>query len=229
MRTVGTVVGLWRYPVKSMAGQELAGTDVSWHGLAGDRRWAFLRDGVPRNGFPWFTIRQRAELCRYRPWFADPAEPDSSKTFVTTPDGGTYEVIDPALAALLGGGVRAVKLDRGTFDALPLSLITTGSAGALDVRRFRPNLVIDAPAGAEDDWVGSVLRVGGLRLRVDRRDRRCMIVNVDPVTTQRDPEVLRTIARERDLCLGVYGSTVEPGPVAVGDAVLVDRTQYSAA
>jgi uncharacterized protein YcbX len=76
---------------------------------------------------------------------------------------------------------------------------------------------------AEDDWVGRVLRIGGLRMRVDRRDTRCVIVNVDPDTTERDPRLLRAIARERELCLGVYGSTVEPGRVAIGDAVVVDR------
>jgi uncharacterized protein YcbX len=215
---VGVVVGLWRYPVKSMAGQALDEVAVSWHGFAGDRRWAFLRENVPRSGFPWLTIRQRADLCRYRPWFADPAKPASSKTFVTTPEGREFEVIDAGLGARLGA--RAVKLDRGTFDAMPLSLLTTGSAGELDVRRFRPNLLVDG--GPEEAWVGRVLRIGGLRMRVDRRDERCAVVNVDPETAQRNPEILRTIARERELCLGVYGSTIEPGLVSAGDAVLVE-------
>jgi uncharacterized protein len=53
------VVGLWRYPVKSMAGEALVAAEVSWHGLAGDRRWAFVRDGVVRSGFPWLTLRER--------------------------------------------------------------------------------------------------------------------------------------------------------------------------
>jgi uncharacterized protein YcbX len=219
---VGTVVGLWRYPVKSMAGQALDEVHVSWHGFAGDRRWAFLRDGVPRNGFPWLTIRQRADLCRYRPSFADPAKPDSSRTCVLTPQGREFEVIDPELAAELGTGVRVVKLDRGIFDAMPLSLVTTRSIGDLDVRRFRPNLLVDAPGATEDDWVGRVLRIGDLRMRVDRRYTRCVIVNVDPDTTERDSRILRAIARDRELCLGVYGSTVEPGRVAIGDAVVVD-------
>ncbi len=69
--------------------------------------------------------------------------------------------------------------------------------------------------------MGAVVRVGGMR--VDRRDRRCVVVNVDPATTARDAAVLRTIARERQACLGVYGTTVEPGRVAVGDPVVVER------
>ncbi|MFN2464119.1 MAG: MOSC N-terminal beta barrel domain-containing protein, partial [Candidatus Dormibacteria bacterium] len=56
-RAVGRVAALWRYPVKSMAGEALAVADVSWHGLAGDRRWAFIREGQERSGFPWLTIR----------------------------------------------------------------------------------------------------------------------------------------------------------------------------
>ena len=87
--------------------------------------------------------------------------------------------------------------------------------------RFRPNLVVDAPGRdfPEDAWVGRVLRIGGLRMRVDQRDQRCVMVTIDPDTLARDPAILRAIARERDTRFGVYGSTVEPGRVAVGDPV----------
>ena len=67
-----------------------------------------------------------------------------------------------------------------------------------------------------------MLRIGGMRMRVDKRDKRCVMVNIDPVTARRDPAILRAIARERQVCLGVYGSTVEPGRVAVGDPVMID-------
>jgi uncharacterized protein YcbX len=143
------------------------------------------------------------------------------------------DVVDPALAAELGHGARVIKQDRGIFDTLPISLITTQTlaglgalvGAALDVRRFRPNLLIEAPDGGpfpEDAWVGSVLRLGAARVRVDKRDQRCVMVNVDPATSQRDPAVLRAIAREREACLGVYGSTVRPGLVQVGDEVVLE-------
>jgi uncharacterized protein YcbX len=74
---VGHIAALRRYPVKSMAGEELDGADVSWHGLAGDRRWAFIRDGQARSGFPWLTIRDRPEMARYRPRFAEPDRPNA--------------------------------------------------------------------------------------------------------------------------------------------------------
>ncbi len=222
-REVGRVVALWRYPVKSMAGEPLEAADVSWHGLAGDRRWAFIRAGLERSNFPWLTIRERPEMSAFRPSFVDAGRPDASRTLVRTPAGEELDVVDPALAASLGDGVRVIKQNRGVFDALPLSLISTASIGQLDVRRFRPNLVVEAPGEfPEDGWVGSTLAIGGMRMRVDKRDPRCVLVNVDPDTTERDSSILRWIAQERDTCLGVYGSTVSPGRVAVGDVVRLE-------
>lgn len=232
-REVGRVVGLYRYPVKSMGPNALNATDVSWHGLAGDRRWGFVRDGMARSGFPWLTIRERPDMGHYQPSFAEPDRPDTSLTLVRTPAGREFDVVDAALAAELGTGVRVMKQDRGIFDTMPLALITVQTiaslgarvGAALDVRRFRPNLVVDAPGDAgfpEDAWVGDVLRIGGVRMRVDQRDRRCVMVNVDPVTAERDAAVLRAIARERQACLGVYGTVVAPGRVAVGDPVVVE-------
>jgi uncharacterized protein YcbX len=234
VRVVGRVAGLWRYPVKSMGAEPLDAAEVSWHGLAGDRRWAFIRDGMVRSGFPWLTIREKPEMGLYRPRFAQPDRPDGSQTLVRTPSGAELDVTDPVLAAELGHGARVIKQDRGVFDTFPLSLITAetlASLGALvpvplDVRRFRPNLLVEAPDGGpfpEDAWVGAVLRVGGVRLRVDKRDQRCVMVNVDPVTSRGDPAVLRAIARQRDACLGVYGSTVQPGRVEVGDQVVLEE------
>jgi hypothetical protein len=72
-----------------------------------------------------------------------------------------------------------------------------------------------------------VLRIGGLRLRVDLRDRRCVVVTIDPVTLAKNPAILRAIARERDARLGVYGSTVEPGRVSVGDPVELEPEPLS--
>jgi uncharacterized protein YcbX len=233
VRVVGRVAGMWRYPVKSMAAEPLEAAEVSWHGVAGDRRWAFVRGGMERSGFPWLTIRELPAMGLYRPRFAQPERPDGSATLVRTPGGLEMDVTDPALAAELGHGARVIKQDRGIFDTFPLSLITTQTVAglgalagsALDVQRFRPNLLIDAADGGpfpEDAWVGSVLRIGGARVRVDKRDQRCVMVNVDPATTERDPAILRAIARERDACLGVYGSTVHPGTVQVGDEVALE-------
>lgn len=251
---VGRVAELWRYPVKSMAGEPLQESDVARHGVAGDRRWAFIRPGLERSGFPWLTIREQPQLVHYRPRFADPAHPDRSQTLVRTPAGAELDVVDPALAADLGEGVRVIKQDRGVFDTAPLSLISrqtlaslSALAGAsLTALRFRPNLVIDVAPEAEDleapgalegpeaarfpedHWIGAVLHVGdaasGLLLRIDQRDQRCVMVNVDPATGERNPAVLRAIASQRQACLGVYATTVRPGRVTVGDPVTLVRS-----
>jgi uncharacterized protein len=226
---VGQVVALWRYPVKAMAAEAVGEAEVSWHGLAGDRRWGFVKQGREYGGFPWLTIRDLPAMARYQPRLADPARPDRSPVVVKTPSGAELDVADPALAAEIAA--RALKLDRGAFDALPLSLITTQSVAELAtlagrplaVGRFRPNLLVEAEGDGfpEEAWVGCTLQIGGALLRVDRRDRRCVVVNVDPATAERDPVVLRAIARQRQAQLGVYGSTVRPGRVAVGDTVVV--------
>jgi MOSC domain-containing protein len=171
-------------------------------------------------------------MARYRPRFAQPDRPSTSLVLVRTPSAAEFDVADPALAAELGQGVRVIKQDRGVFDAMPLSLLTVQALAGLSrlagvglaAARFRPNLLVDASGGGagefpEDTWVGRVLRIGGLRMRVDKHDQRCVVPNTDPVTLHRSPVILRTIARERGNRFGVYGSTVEPGRVAVGDPV----------
>lgn len=230
--TVGRVAAIFRYPVKSMAAERLESIEVGWNGLTGDRRWAFVRDGLVRKGFPWLTIRERPGMWRYEPRFVETDRTEASVTLVRTPLGEELDVVDPALAAELEDGARVIKQSRGIFDTMPLSLITTQTIATLgsmvgsdlDARRFRPNLLIEATSDSEfpeDQWVGSVLRIGAMQMRVDQRDKRCIMINVDPDTTARNPEVLRAVARERQACLGVYGSTVQPGVVSIGDSVIL--------
>ena len=229
---VGSVSGLWRYPVKSMAAAPLARAQLSWAGVSGDRRWAFVRAGAEQNGFPWHTIRDHPLMCRYTPHLMDPDRPDKSDINVQTPNGDTFSVHDPASAAELGPGVRVMRMDRGIFDALPLSLITTRTVSALcalthvpcSQRRFRPNVVIasteDRPF-VEDEWVGSTLHIGEAVVRVDARDGRCVVVDVDPDSGCVDASLLKVIGRLRQARAGVYGTIVQPGLVRIGDPVRV--------
>jgi hypothetical protein len=233
-KSVGRIVELWRYPVKSMGAEALRSVEASWFGLAGDRRWAFVRNEAVQSDFPWLTIRQRSDMHRYLPAFTEPDRPDQSPTTVRTPAGSIYDVADPELGdELYPPGVRAIKQQRGIFDTFPMSIITTQTIASLgeavdaqlDVQRFRPNFLVeanDATPFPEDRWVGCTLRIGGLRLRVDKRDGRCAVITVDPATTERNPDILRTVVKERQGCLGVYGTTVEPGTVALDDEVFVE-------
>jgi uncharacterized protein YcbX len=113
-----------------------------------------------------------------------------------------------------------------------VSLLTRQSLAALsrragadvDARRFRPNLVLDAEGDEEfpeNRWIGHRLRIGTAVLRVDQPIERCAMVNVDPDSLARDPSVLRTIAQQRELDFGAYGSTVHPGTLRPGDQVVL--------
>lgn len=188
---------------------------------------------MERSGFPWLTIREKPDLWSYEPHFLDANDVEGSKTMVRTPDGADLEVTDPELARRLGEGVRVIKQYGGVFDTFPLSLLTLqsveGLAGLLGQSlaplRFRPNILIngcESDSFPEDRWVGAVLRIGSLRCRVDVRDQRCVMVNVDPTGAASNPGVLRAIASERNARFGVYGSIVEPGEVSVGDPVLLE-------
>lgn len=230
---VGTVHALYRYPVKSMAAESLVRSAVSWHGLAGDRRYAFVRPGQERSGFPWLTIREHPQLWHHVPRFVDPTDVESSDVVVTAPDGVELGVTDPELARRLGAGVKAMKVYSGVFDTFPLSIVTAGSVDALGATvgqslahlRFRPNILVDTGESApflEDGWVGATLRIGTLRCRLDKRDKRCVVVNTDPGDLTANAQVLRAIAQDRGAYFGVYGSTVEPGEIAVGDPVVIE-------
>ena len=173
-------------------------------------------------------------MWRYQPRFAEPEDPEKSATIVRTPNGDDLDVVDPLLAQELGHGARVIRQGRGIFDTMPLSLITTRTIAALgssvgldlDPRRFRPNLLVESIDGGdapEDAWVGSVLQIGAMKMRVDKRDKRCVMINVDPVSTERDPSILRAVAQERQSCLGVYGNVVEPGRISLGDPVIMEE------
>jgi uncharacterized protein YcbX len=229
---LGHVRELWRYPVKSLAGERLEASALDWAGLPGDRRFAWVQSD-DRSGFPWLTIREVSELVRYAPRLIDPHRPDLSRVEVTTPDGRTRALEDlrDELAGRHGAPVHLLRSKRGLFDAFPVSLLSLGTVRSLraatgielDHRRFRPNVLLETVTGEpheEDAWVGRTIRIGPTaEVRVDVRDERCVITNVDPETAARDPRVLREIAQRREACTGVYGSVVTPGPIAVGDPV----------
>lgn len=234
MSAAATVRAVYRYPVKSMGAEPLEAVDVDWYGVVGDRRFGFVQE-TDHSAFPWLTIRQVPAMTRYGARCGADAEQDIP--IVTTPDGRAVAVTDDALAAELaqahGRPVRLVRTFRGLFDCFPLSVIsvqTVAGLGELAARdlsplRFRPTILVDAPGTAfpEDGWIGRTLQFGegddAPRMRVDVPDRRCMVINFDHATAERDPAVLRAAAQHRDACVGVYGSVERPGLLRAGATV----------
>ena len=236
---IGIVTTLYRYPVKSMRGEQVDEVEVRWHGIAGDRRFAFARSDDPTD-FPWLTGRQAPAMLLCTPRFAEPSSPKTSPLAVLMPDGASLPIQSEALLAHMaesyGGPVHLVQANRGTFDGQGLSLVTTGSLRSmeehvdvpLDARRFRINIVIDLRRNdpfAEDAWGERLLVLGNrpdsARVRVTARIDRCVMVNIDPQTARKDHRVLRAVAQLRENYLGVYGSTERPGYIRKGDVVRI--------
>lgn len=237
----GTVAALYRYPVKSMAGEELTETHLWWPGLDGDRRWAFVRSGN-LSSFPWLTGRDAPAMIRYAPYFVDPADPVDSPIRVRTPAGADLALAAPELARELaeqhGAPVHLLHLGTGTFDSIGVSLLSAATLAELgraldaplDVRRFRPNILV-APADpapyAEDGWLGGVLTFGddpeGAQIRVSTQIERCMMVNLDPATSVQNPAVLRAVVQQHATCASVGCTVVRPGRIRQGDAIYLTR------
>jgi len=233
---VGTIAALYRFPVKSMRGERLEQANIYWHGLEGDRRYAFVRSGNLTR-FPWLTGREVPDLLRYAPYLLDEMNPRECAVRVHTPDGGDLPVesdtLRDTLAAAYGAPVHLLHCGRGTFDSAPLSLVGLASVrdlGALlgqdlDPVRFRQNIVVEPDGGAfaEEAWLGRALSFGAgpdaPRIRLIRRDERCMMINLDPETAAQTPAVLREVVRTRDNCFGLYAQPERLGPVRAGDAV----------
>jgi uncharacterized protein len=232
---LGRIAALGRYPLKSMRGEGLARARVDWHGLEGDRRYAFVR-AAHRGHFPWLTARELPRLVQYQPALADPDEPARSAVQVTTPDGETLPVDHPQLAAelaaLAGEPLHLLHLGRGTYDSSAISLFSTSSLASLSAAagqplaaaRFRANLLVEATGlepYPEDGWLGRLLQVGdgpdAPLLRVVRPIQRCVMINVDPDSAERDPAVLRAVAQCHGANAGVYALVERLGSVAVGD------------
>jgi uncharacterized protein YcbX len=233
------VLELWRYPVKSLQGEQLESVAVTGDGLEGDRRFAIYD---LETGFG-LTARRVPELL-----FASARLRGDGSVDLTLPDGSPAHD-DDGLSAWLGRRVALRTLDAeeprryespvvdfeheterdwAPFDGAPgafhdsprarVSLVSTATIGSWDRRRFRSNVLLDGDG--EDSLVGSQVTLGDAVIDVGMRIERCvMTVRSQPGGIGRDLRVLRTIARERDACLAVGALVTQPGRVSVGDAL----------
>ena len=233
---IGRVEAIYRYPVKSMAGERLEAATLGWHGLEGDRRLAF-RKTRDRSGFPWLTASKLPDLIRFAPvWREEGAR--GLPTHIRTPDGQELAAFGEELAAEVerrhGAPVQMMELRHGIFDEASLSVISVetireigdATGTTLDVRRFRPNVVVRLLRPGpfqEDRWVGGVLSFGdavyGPSLSVTMRDARCSIVNLDPDSARSAPEVQKAIVRMNQNNAGIYGAVIRTGQLSVGQTV----------
>src|SRR5215218_9182380 len=171
---LGHIHQLVRYPVKSMAGVATDSAFLGWHGLQGDRRFAFRRLN-DKSSFPWLTASGLPELLLYQPIGLDENAEEPEPTHVRTPEGinlalGSAE-LQNSVAEKFGSAIELMKLKHGIFDEASVSVINLATISAigreagqdLDTRRFRANIVIATDATEsflEDGWVGGRLVFG---------------------------------------------------------------------
>ena len=263
----GAVVSLWRYPVKSMIGEELNASEVTERGLLGDRAYALVdpSDGkVASAKHP----RKWAKFFDCHAAFADLPCPDQKMppVRITLPDGtlvsSAQSDLNQVLSQAFGREVtlattapqarsfevywpdmqRPVYTETVTdvpmpvdrfHDAGVIHLLTTAAIdqlrelypqGRFEVRRFRPNIVVETPAGekgfVEDAWVGSTLAIGDeVRLSITRPCPRCMMITLPQGDLPRDPGILRTTAQHNQFNVGVYAAVLQGGTIRRGDPV----------
>jgi uncharacterized protein len=267
---VGVVVSLWRYPVKSLMGEELNATAISERGLLGDRAYALVdsSDGkvaTAKNPRKWPT------LFDFRAGFIEPPRLNANlpPIRITLPDGtiaatqqsDLNQIISNTLnrkvtlnAAERGhvGPVNAEEywpdmegldyrdtvtnfaLPEGTFfDCATVHLLTTATLdrlrelypqGRFEVRRFRPNIVMEPASGEkgfiETSWIGHTLDIGGeVCLSVTGPCARCVMTTLPQGDLPRDPGILRAAAQHNQAHVGVYAAVVRGGTIRRGDQV----------
>jgi uncharacterized protein YcbX len=236
---IGHVEAIFRYPVKSMCGERLEAANLDWHGLDGDRRLAFRRID-DRSGMPWLTASKLPDLLLFTPHRRDDGAADDLPTHVRTPDGEEMPVFGEDLAAEVGrrhgAPVQMMQLRHGIFDDASISVIASDTvreigrlAGrSLDVRRFRPNVVVRllrSVSFQEDEWVGGVLSFGegdaAPAIAVTTRDLRCSMVNLDPDSASAAPEVMKAVVRANQNNAGIFGAVTRIGRLAAGQTILL--------
>ncbi len=226
------VSDIWRFPVKSIGGERLSSSAVDERGLEFDRAWG-VHD--PATGLV-LTARREPRLLFLS------ATVDDSRPRITT-DAGDDVSTDASLSEWIGRPVeiRSAADGPGTFEnpmdvenetdwvqwqsagltfhdgRSTISLVSLNTLGEWDARRFRINLIVED--GAEDALSGRVT-VGSATLTIRKPIDRCVMVTRPQPGLERDPDVLRTIIRERDNQLGVGATVTSSGRISVGDELL---------
>lgn len=230
--TEARVIRLWRYPVKSMLGEECGHLDVDERRAKGDRLFAVRdADGKFGSGKTTHRFRKIDGLFGFRAVY----EHDAPR--ITFPDGrgmlGNDSNIHTALSDALGQPVTlAREAGISHLDAGPLHLITTASLAWLnlllpdsrvDDRRFRPNILIDLPGTTQVErlWLGKTLHIGEVILQVRDLAERCVMVNFPQDDLPNDPRILRSLGRDIGPHFGVYAAVRAPGTIKRNDRVLV--------
>jgi uncharacterized protein YcbX len=209
------VAALWRYPVKSLAGEPLTTTMVGPGGIPGDR---IVRVRGPEGVR---TSRRQYRMLGLHGMLDADGRPRINGHAWNSPEA-------LALVKRAAGDDAWLEAweDLDRFDILPLLVATDGAVAAFgrDVRRLRPNILIAGIEGlAERSWPGADLHIGEAIVRIDSLRGRCHMTTIDPDTLDVDPGVLKDIVRRFDSRLALNAEVVRAGVISVGDRVTLER------
>jgi len=206
------VTQIWRYPVKSMAGERLTHACISSLGIEGDRV-VHVEDARGHV----ITARTHHRLLGHHATLNASGEPVVDGLLWNDPK------VRKAVVDIVGPNARLVRdesMDR--FDVLPLLVATDGAIAAFghDGRRLRPNLVIGGVEGlAERSWPGQCLRIGNVIIWIQDLRGRCIMTTFDPDSQKQDRQVLTGIVQKFDGTLALNCDVIQGGEIRVGDAV----------
>jgi uncharacterized protein YcbX len=231
------VAEIWRYPVKSMGGEQLSRAVVGESGIEGDRQWGLLDSETgliltarrePRLLFAsahleaGLPVIELSERClrgddKLSEWLGRSVSLVAAGGRVGRYEASVDRYLDDADWETWEGPLGAFH-DSGRTQ---VSLAARNSLRGWDRRRFRFNLVLEG--GSELSLLENTVRVGAAVVYVGKRISRCvMTTRAQPDGIERDLGVLRTIVAELDGCLGVGAVVIDPGPIAVGDELVLD-------
>ena len=262
---LGSVVALWRYPVKSMMGEELNAAHITERGLLGDRAFAVV-DRSNGKVVSAKNPRKWPNLFEFRATLVEPPRPGErippvritlpNGTIATNQQSDLEQILSDALGRevtlattpsqtpsleeywpdLDGLAHRETVTDEsmpaGTFfDLAAVHVLTTATIdrlrdlypqGRFEVRRFRPNIVVEPASGekafVENDWIGHTLALGDeVRLSITGPCPRCVMTTLPQGDLPRDPGILRTAAQHNQVNVGVYADVVQGGTIRRGD------------
>jgi uncharacterized protein YcbX len=211
------VDAIWRYPVKTLAGEPLSVAELTESGIAGDRI-VHVRgpEGIR-------TSRRYHRLLGLTGTLSETGD-----VLVNGMPWRDYEVLELIRKAAGEDAWLEESEAEDRFDVLPLLVATDGAVREFgrDVRRLRPNIVVAGTVGMEETaWPGSELRIGDVGIYLDSLRPRCPMTTVDPDTLERDPQVLRDIGRRFGGRLALNADVIRPGTIRVGDDITrLDRS-----
>ncbi len=202
---------IWRYPVKSLAGEKLKTAQLNLDGISGDRR-VLVYDEESRR---LVTSRTKPKLLGLKATLGKNGEP--------LINGIAWDDIESQQAIInaAGEGARLIEWDGPErFDILPLLVATDGAIKEFgyDYRRLRPNIIIGGVEGlAEREWAGRQMKIGKAIIEFAQLRGRCVMTTYDPDTLKRDPAVLRHIVKKFDGTLALDTAVLQSGKISVGD------------